>query len=166
MGRRSQPTQSWALSGGMRRRVALAQALIGDPQLLVLDEPTAGLDPEQRLRFRDTISRLAEDRTVLLSSHQTDDIATLCKQVLVLDHGRVVFGGTPRRLVEAAAGQVWVAGHRDPQARVVWRTGDGHYRHIGGAPHGATTIEPTIEDGYLLLIGETTAVDDLPEPRG
>ncbi|MGI8823462.1 MAG: ATP-binding cassette domain-containing protein, partial [Acidimicrobiia bacterium] len=157
-----------ALSGGMRRRVALAQALIGDPELLVLDEPTAGLDPEQRLRFRDTISRLAEDRTVLLSSHQTDDIAALCNRVLVMDHGRVVFGGTPRQLIDTAARQVWIAPERDPLVRVAWRTGEGHYRHIGGVPHGATTIEPTIEDGYLLLIGAAAAINDLrqqPHPR-
>ncbi|MDX2468550.1 MAG: ABC transporter ATP-binding protein [Acidimicrobiia bacterium] len=143
-----------ALSGGMRRRVALAQSLIADPQLLILDEPTAGLDPEQRLRFRDMISQLAEDRTVLLSSHQTDDIAALCNTVLVMDRGRVAFRGTPRQLTDTAAGHVWISDRRDPTARVAWRTGEGHHRHIGNAPPSATTIEPTIEDGYLLLIGE------------
>lgn len=147
------------LSGGMRRRVALAQALIGDPDLLILDEPTAGLDPEQRLRFRDTISRLAEDRTVLLSSHQTDDIAALCTTVLVMDQGRILFRGTPRKLTETATGHVWIADRRDPAARIAWRTGEGHYRHIGTAPRDATSIEATIEDGYLLLIGEGSAAE-------
>lgn len=141
------------LSGGMRRRVALAQSLIGNPDLLILDEPTAGLDPEQRLRFRDMISHLAEDRTVLLSSHQTDDIAALCTTVLVMDRGRVLFRGTPRQLTDTATGQVWIADTRDPSVPVAWRTGEGYYRHIGAAPTGATIIEPTIEDGYLLLVG-------------
>ncbi len=153
-----------ALSGGMRRRVALAQSLIADPQLLILDEPTAGLDPEQRLRFRDMISRLAEDRTVLLSSHQTDDIAALCNTVLVMDRGRIVFEGTPRQLTDTAAGHVWIADQRDSTARAAWRTGEGHHRHIGKAPPGATTIEPTIEDGYLLLIGDPTATDETTAP--
>ncbi len=145
------------LSGGMRRRVALAQSLIGNPDLLILDEPTAGLDPEQRLRFRDMISHLGEDRTVLLSSHQTDDIAALCTTVLVMDQGRILFHGTPRQLAETATGSVWIADRRHPEARIAWRTGEGHYRHIGTAPQDATTIEPTIEDGYLLLIGEGSA---------
>lgn len=147
------------LSGGMRRRVALAQSLIGNPDLLILDEPTAGLDPEQRLRFRDMISQHAEDRTVLLSSHQTDDIAALCSTVLVMDRGRVLFRGTPRQLTATATGQVWIADQRDTTARIAWRTGEGHYRHIGAAPRDAATIEPTIEDGYLLLIGEGSATD-------
>ncbi|MGA9597094.1 MAG: ABC transporter ATP-binding protein [Acidimicrobiia bacterium] len=146
------------LSGGMRRRVALAQSLIGDPDLLILDEPTAGLDPEQRLRFRDMISRLGEDRTVLLSSHQTDDIAALCKAVLVMDRGRILFRGTPRQLTDTAAGRVWTSDERDPNVAVAWRTGEGHYRHIGSPPVGATTIAPTIEDGYLLLIGDPAEV--------
>jgi ABC-2 type transport system ATP-binding protein len=149
-----------ALSGGMRRRVALAQALIGDPELLILDEPTAGLDPEQRLRFRDTISRLAEDRTVILSSHQTDDIAALCTAVFVMDLGRIAFRGTPRQLTSTAEGQVWMSDQRDPAARVAWRTGEGRYRHIGTAPAGAATIEPTIEDAYILLVGDSVALTE------
>jgi ABC-2 type transport system ATP-binding protein len=148
-----------ALSGGMRRRVALAQSLIGDPELLILDEPTAGLDPEQRLRFRDVISRLAEDRTVVLSSHQTDDIAALCGHVLVMDRGRILFRGSPRQIADHAAGQVWLASERDPAAGLAWRTGEGDYRHIGAAPPGAQTIPPTIEDGYLLLIGDGGLVE-------
>jgi len=149
-----------ALSGGMRRRVALAQSLLADPELLILDEPTAGLDPEQRLRFRDVISRLAEDRTVILSSHQTDDVAALCSHVLVMDRGRILFRGSPRQIADHAAGQVWLAPTRDSAAGLAWRTGDGDYRHIGAAPPGAQTIPPTIEDGYLLLIGDPAALDE------
>jgi ABC-2 type transport system ATP-binding protein len=78
-----------SLSGGTRRRVGLAQALLGEPRLLVLDEPTAGLDPEQRLRFRETVSRIGEDRTVLLSTHQTEDVAALCTRVVVINEGHV-----------------------------------------------------------------------------
>src|SRR5207302_11415811 len=87
-------TKIKALSGGMRRRVALGQALLGDPDLLVLDEPTAGLDPEQRLRFREIVSERSVDRTVILSTHQTEDVAALCPRVVVMDEGRALFDGT------------------------------------------------------------------------
>ncbi|HEX9712582.1 MAG TPA: ABC transporter ATP-binding protein [Actinomycetota bacterium] len=143
-----------ALSGGMRRRVALAQALLGDPELLVLDEPTAGLDPEQRLRFREIVSSIAERQTVILSTHQTEDVAALCERVVVIDEGRVLFDGTPRDFAETARGSVWIAEQRDPRARLSWRTGEGRHRHIGDAPAGAEMVEPTIEDAYLLLCGE------------
>jgi ABC-2 type transport system ATP-binding protein len=148
-----------ALSGGMRRRVALAQSLLGDPQLLILDEPTAGLDPEQRLRFRDLVSRVAEERVVLLSTHQTEDVAALCRQVVVMDGGRVLVDGTARDVAEVARGSVWLAAQRDPAARLSWRTAEGGYRNIGDAPRGATLVEPTIEDGYLLLIGDRSATE-------
>ena len=143
-----------ALSGGMCRRVALAQALLGDPRLLVLDEPTAGLDPEQRLRFRELLSGLAESRTVVLSTHQTEDIAALCGRIVVMTDGVGSFDGTPRELTELARGQVWLAGERAPAARISWRTGEGRHRHIGNAPAGAELVAPTLEDGYLLLLGE------------
>jgi ABC-2 type transport system ATP-binding protein len=142
-----------ALSGGMRRRVALAQALVGNPELLVLDEPTAGLDPEQRLRFRDLVSRLAEERTVVLSTHQTEDVAALCRRVVVLHEGATRFEGTPRELMELAHGKVWLADERADGADLSWRTGEGRHRHIGAAPAGAELVAPTLEDGYLALLG-------------
>jgi ABC-2 type transport system ATP-binding protein len=142
------------LSGGMRRRVALAQALLANPSLLVLDEPTAGLDPEQRLRFRETISAVAEQATVVLATHQTEDVAALCQRVVVLHQGAVRFDGTPTELAETAQGQVWVADTRWPDARLSWRTGQGRYRHIGQGPPDAEAVQPTIEDAYLLLVGE------------
>lgn len=141
------------LSGGMRRRVALAQALLGDPDLLVLDEPTAGLDPEQRLRFREMVSERAADRTVILSTHQTEDVAALCPRVVVLLDGQALFDGTPKDLAGVAHGRVWMASERAATAHLSWRTGDGGHRNIGDAPAGADLVEPTVEDGYLLLVG-------------
>lgn len=148
-----------ALSGGMRRRVALAQAMLGEPPLLVLDEPTAGLDPEQRLRFREVISRLGEARVILLSTHQTEDVAALCPRVVVMNHGKVLFSGTPPELAAIARGSVWLSETRAPEARLSWRTGDGLHRNIGVAPEAARLVEPTVEDGYLLLLGDEAFVE-------
>jgi ABC-2 type transport system ATP-binding protein len=148
-----------ALSGGMRRRVALAQALLGEPELLVLDEPTAGLDPEQRLHFRELISNLAERRTVVLSTHQTEDVAALCQHVVVLDKGAVRFAGSPEELAARAGGHVWTSGQRGAGTVVSWRTSSGAYRNLGDPPAGAALIEPTLEDGYLLLIGDRAALE-------
>jgi len=141
-----------ALSGGMRRRVGIAQAMLGSPDLLVLDEPTAGLDPEQRLRFRELLGSHPH-ATVLLSTHQTDDVAALCHHVVVLTSGRVRFAGRPRDLARMAAGRVWVADHRQAGAGLAWVTADGAVRHVGEPPAGAALVDPTIEDGYLLLTG-------------
>jgi ABC-2 type transport system ATP-binding protein len=141
------------LSGGMRRRVAFAQALLGRPDLLLLDEPTAGVDPEQRLRFREIVTRVAEHRTVLLSTHQTEDVAALCERVVVLHEGRARFTGSPAELAGVAEGRVWLTDHPVVGAHVSWRTGDGRHRSIGDAPPGGEPCPPTIEDGYLCLVG-------------
>ncbi|GIF62909.1 ABC transporter ATP-binding protein [Asanoa ishikariensis] len=146
-----------ALSGGMRQRVALAAALVGDPALLILDEPTVGLDPEQRMRFRELFADLGEDRAVLLSTHQTEDVMSLCREVVVLDQGRVLFTGTPTDLAGLAAGRVWTSDSRVPGALASWRTGSGAYRHVGDPPPGAPLLDPTIEDGYLTLVDLHTA---------
>jgi ABC-2 type transport system ATP-binding protein len=143
-----------ALSGGMRRRVGLAQALLGDPELLVLDEPTAGLDPEQRLRFRELVSHAGEGRTVILSTHQTEDVTALCSRIAVIHQGRTRFVGTPTELTTQAAGRVWTDVRRAPTALAAWRTGEGAYRNVGQPPAGADLVAPTLEDAYLLLVGE------------
>jgi ABC-2 type transport system ATP-binding protein len=141
------------LSGGMRRRVAIAQALLGSPDLLVLDEPTAGLDPEQRLRFRELLSTAADGATVVLSTHQTDDVAALCQRVVVMHGGIIRYDGTPAGLAGLAAGRVWLAETRDSSAQLAWMTGDGMVRHVGEPSAGARLDEPRVEDGYLLLVG-------------
>jgi ABC-2 type transport system ATP-binding protein len=147
------------LSGGMRRRVGIAQALLGRPDLLVLDEPTAGLDPEQRLRFRELLGTEAAGATVLLSTHQTDDVAALCQRVVVLLDGQVRFAGSPSALAARAVDRVWLATERDPRAELAWITGEGRVRHIGEPPTGAQLVEPTVEDGYLVLAGRRAHAD-------
>ncbi len=148
-----------ALSGGMRRRIALAQALLGDPRLLVLDEPTAGLDPEQRMRFREVVSAMAANRAVILSTHQTEDVAALCDHVIVMDAGVTRFEGKVDELRTLARGRVWRSDDRDPRSFVSWRGGDGSYRNIGpDAPLASELLEPTIEDAYLLLLGRQPAL--------
>lgn len=142
------------LSGGMRRRLALAQALLGRPEVLLLDEPTAGLDPQQRLRFREVVSQLPTRPVILLSTHQTEDVVALCDRVIVIAAGRVRFDGSPADLTTSAAGRVWVADHQDQGAQLSWRMGDGRFRHIGTPPPGAIPADPTIDDAYLLMVGD------------
>ncbi len=148
-----------ALSGGMRRRLGLAQALLGTPSLLVLDEPTAGLDPEQRIRFRDLVSEAGQGRTVVLSTHQTEDVEAVCSHVVVVNKGRALFAGTVEELTAAAAGRVWVAGARDPRAYAAWRLSGGSYHHVGDPPAGASLVDPRIEDAYLLMLGPDAGLE-------
>lgn len=141
-----------SLSGGMRQRLGVAQALLGNPDLLVLDEPTAGLDPEQRLRFRELLSGLPGGPVVLLSTHQVDDISAVCPRVVVLLGGRVRFAGSPADLAATASGRVWAADERDPRALLSWRGADNRWRHLGeDLPDGAELVPPSAEEGYLLL---------------
>ena len=152
-----------AMSGGQRRRVSLAQALLGSPPVLILDEPTAGVDPEQRVILRTVLAEIARTSVVVLSTHQTEDVAALCERVIVLDQGRVRYDGPVTDLTGQAAGRVWLADEPDPAAQVSWRTGTGRYRNVGARVRdGVEHVEPSLEDAYLLLRGgpaehETTA---------
>lgn len=139
------------LSGGMRRRLAVAQALLGRPTLLILDEPSAGLDPDERQRLRDIMLERASTATVVVSTHLTEE-AALGGSVVVLHDGRVRFSGTPAALAHQASGSAWVQPELPaPNVRSSWRQPDGHFRCLGTPPRGAQIVEPTIEDGYLLL---------------
>jgi ABC-2 type transport system ATP-binding protein len=142
-----------SLSGGMLRRAALAVALLGDPQVLILDEPTVGLDPEQRLRLRELIADLGETRTVILSTHQTEDVMSLCHEVIVMHRGGLVFSGGSADLKGIADGRVWLSAERAPDALACWRLGSGQYRSIGDPPPGSQLLEATLEDGYMILVG-------------
>ncbi|MEU6796662.1 ABC transporter ATP-binding protein [Nonomuraea wenchangensis] len=142
------------LSGGMRQRLALAQALLGEPDLLILDEPTVGLDPEQRMAFRALVSRVGESRVVVLSTHQTEDVAALCERVVVMRDGRAVFDGTPGELAAVADGRVWLSDAPPATSELFWRTADGRYRTLGAPPPAADAVAPGVEDGYLMLLGE------------
>ena len=146
-------------SGGMRQRVGIAQALLADPQLLIVDEPTAGLDPEERIRFRTLLSQFAGRRSVLLSTHIVDDIAQTCREVAVLAKGRLIFRGTVDELTRRAEGQVWsivTDGPPPTEGTVVSALphDDGmRYRIVAAtAPNPrAHPVQPGLEDGYLAV---------------
>jgi ABC-2 type transport system ATP-binding protein len=150
-------------SGGMKRRVGIAQALVNDPKLLIVDEPTAGLDPEERIRFRNLLVNLAADRTVLLSTHIVEDIGQTCRDLAVISHGRVIFRGSPIELTQAAAGHVWTlttSGLEKPNHGLTivstLHLAEGtQYRLVGeaAAEHSAAQpVQPSLEDGYVWLM--------------
>jgi ABC-type multidrug transport system ATPase subunit len=150
-------------SGGMKRRVGIAQALLNDPRLLIVDEPTAGLDPEERIRFRNLLSDLAGDRTVLLSTHIVEDVAQTCRKVAVLSKGRVLFSGTADGLVDAARGRVYTveaASSLRPEGQSMAVVSTLHlgssvrYRVVGEPPAdlAGEPAEPGLEDGYVWLM--------------
>jgi ABC-2 type transport system ATP-binding protein len=141
------------LSGGMRRRLGLAQALLGRPDLLLLDEPTTGLDPEQRAAFRALMLQVGRDATLVMATHQTEDIAAVCERVVVMDKGSVTFDGSVPDFVGQAKDHVWVADTPHVSALAHRRTASGRYRHVGDPPPGAEFAQPDVEDAYLLLRG-------------
>jgi ABC-2 type transport system ATP-binding protein len=147
-------------SGGMKRRVGIAQALLGDPQLLIVDEPTAGLDPEERVRLRNLLSDMAARRTVILSTHIVEDISQSCNDLAVIAHGKVLFRGTPRDLIARAREHVWTinsTGERPNHGLTIVSTlqlqDTVQYRVLGEpAGQAATPAEPSLEDGYMWLM--------------
>lgn len=147
-------------SGGMKRRVGIAQALLNDPQLLIVDEPTAGLDPEERIRLRNLLAEQGGDRVVLLSTHIVEDIAQTCQTLGVLHAGQVVFQGTTAALIGSAVGKVGTltsVGKPGEGLSVVSVTPGAqatHYRVVGDLRQHpeVTPVEPTLEDSYVWLM--------------
>ena len=108
------------LSGGMKRRLGIAQALIGEPKLLVIDEPTTGLDPEERIRFRNILSHLSQkDVTIILSTHIVGDISSTCHNMAMLNNGEVVFKGSPESMIDQVRGHVWQVTLNDEEFNII-----------------------------------------------
>lgn len=143
------------LSGGMRQRLGVAQAILGSPGLLLLDEPAAGLDPDERFRLREILAERRHQATVIVSTHLTDE-AAIGDTVLVLLDGRLQFVGAPSALAGSAAGRSWIQSHEPMGVRASWRLADGRYRCLGSPPPGVELVQPTLEDGYLLLTPSVT----------
>lgn len=157
----SAQTRVSALSGGMTRRVGIAAALLGDPPVLIFDEPTAGLDPEERVRFKQLIGEMDPSATVLISTHIVEDLEATASQIIVLDRGRVVATGSPADIAAKARGCVF----RVTRDRVNEHSGAYllvRYEEVDGAacarvlarnaPPGFEPVEPRLEDGYLAVV--------------
>ncbi len=151
------------LSGGQRQRVGIAQALMGNPELLIFDEPTVGLDPEERINFRNLFSKTAQDKIVLLSTHIIEDVQSVCDKLIVINHGQILFTGTPEELIDLAHNHVGVFEEKTEQrvnqeykvtSRVNTARGIACRIVAETLPDFAEAVEPTLEDAYMYLIME------------
>jgi ABC-2 type transport system ATP-binding protein len=156
-------------SGGMKQRVGIAQALLNDPQLLIVDEPTAGLDPEERVRFRNLLSELSGERIVILSTHIVSDVEAIATDIAILGGGRLLAHAAPEELLQAVEGRVWewvIPSAELARARQQFqisgsvRRGDGvHVRVVAAQKPGpdAGLVAPSLEDAYLNCIAAQRA---------
>lgn len=161
-------TKVKAMSGGMKRRLGIAQAILHDPKVLIVDEPTAGLDPEERVRFRNLLCEIAEDRIVILSTHIVGDIEATCEKIAVLDEGSLIYQGTVSRLLQQAEGKIFTAEisrmeleelkKSYPVTAMLTKGSTVSVRFIVqdkerlGKIQGAQSSEPNVEDAYMWLM--------------
>ena len=153
------------LSGGMMRRIGVAQSLLGKPPLILFDEPTAGLDPEERMRFKNTISNLGKEETVIISTHIVEDVEACCDKVIVMNGGKILCIKTCEELKELAMGKV-IACKKGREAEIPGqfliekqyeKNNEIYYRillHDAEQINGQEVLESTIEDGYMTVIKE------------
>ncbi len=150
-------------SGGMKQRIGIAQALLNDPQLLIVDEPTAGLDPEERVRFRNLLSELSGERIVILSTHIVSDVEATATDIALISKGTLVAHASPEELLRQVEGRVWewiIPSTRLAAARQTYLVSSTSHRSDGvharvltpHSPHGAIPVPPNLEDAYLYCI--------------
>ena len=148
-----------ALSGGMIRRLGIAQAVLGEPDVILFDEPTAGLDPEERMRFKNIVSSIKGGRTILISTHIVEDVEAVCDHILVMDGGEIIASGTDAEVREKARGKVFLLPEAAqlPAGSFVEKRLEGEegtlLRVLAPTPvKEGRPAEPTVEDGYMALI--------------
>lgn len=159
------------LSGGMKRRVGIAQAMLNDPKILILDEPTAGLDPSERIRFRNLISELSEDRVVLLSTHIVSDVEYIAGEILLMKDGEITVSGTADEVIASMPMKVWRCSvkketiekvlHKYQVSNVKTVSGGAELRVLSDTPPSSGAVEETatLEDVFLYYFGERAGDD-------
>ena len=155
-----------SLSGGMKQRLGIAQALLHDPEVLIVDEPTAGLDPEERVRFRNLLCEVAENKTVILSTHIVGDVEATCEEIAILDDGRLLFGGTVSGLCNMAEGSVYTAEvtqNELPKIRAAYtitatlsqgKSSTVRFLSPDSRPAIGKPVAPGAEDAYILCLSK------------
>ena len=149
-----------AFSGGMLRRLGIAQALLGDPEIMIFDEPTAGLDPEERLRFKNIISRLPKDKIIIISTHIVEDIEAVCDKIIVMNDGKIIKSGSCSEIEQCANGKVYVvpvnAAAALSESAVIQkyfeRDGQQLMRVLSEESISFEKSKANIEDGYICLL--------------
>ncbi len=154
-------------SGGMKQRFGIAQALLGDPKLLIVDEPTAGLDPEERNRFHNLLSEISSGKVVLLSTHIVEDISLACLKMAIIDKGKIKIMDSPKNLIDSIVGKVWEVAtseegfqklkERYKISNVAREDGKVRVKVLSEAPpayEGVQSLPPSLEDAYLWYVGK------------
>lgn len=155
-----------ALSGGMKRRLGIAQAIMNDPKIIIVDEPTAGLDPEERIRFRNLLCDISKNKIVILSTHIVEDIETTCEEAAILNEGKIIYNGSINELKKAAENHVYTINIDKSELQRI----EGQYKVISMNTNGSfikvrvlcdekpdeeniELVDPNIEDAYMFLLG-------------